>query len=118
MLARHFGQVKDPRVERTKLYPLMDILTIAICAVVCGADDWVAVAAFGRAKRSWFKTFLALPNGIPAHDTFGRVFARLDPVEFQQAFVSWTRAISRLTQNEIVAIDGKQVRRSHDQALA
>jgi len=118
MLARHFGQVKDPRVERTKLYPLMDILTIAICAVVCGADDWVAVAAFGRAKRSWFKTFLALPNGIPAHDTFGRVFARLDPVEFQQAFVSWTRAISRLTQNEIVAIDGKQVHRSHDQALA
>ena len=83
MLGDHFRQVRDPRVERTKHHLLIDILIIAICAAICGADDRVSVALFGRAKQGWFKTFLALPNGIPSHDTFGRVFARLDPVEFQ-----------------------------------
>ena len=96
---------------------LIDILVIAICAVICGADDWVAVAAFGRAKQGWFKTFLRLPNGIPSHDTFGRVFARLDPQQFQQAFMAWIQAVSDLTQGRIVAIDGKKLRRSHDQRL-
>jgi hypothetical protein len=84
-LPDHFARVTDPRVERTKRHLLIDILVIAICAVICGADDWVAVAAFGRAKQGWFKAFLRLSNGIPSHDTFGRVFARLDPQQFQQA---------------------------------
>lgn len=116
-LSEHFARVADPRVERTKRHVLIDILVIAICAVICGADDWVAVAAFGRAKQSWFQTFLRLPNGIPSHDTFGRVFARLDPQQFQQAFVAWIQAVSELTQGQVVAIDGKKLRRSHDQGL-
>jgi predicted transposase YbfD/YdcC len=116
-LPEHFAQVHDPRVDRTKQHLLIDILVIAICAVICGADDWVAVAAFGRAKQGWFKTFLHLPNGIPSHDTFGRVFARLDPQQFQQAFVAWIQAVSELTQGQVVAIDGKKLRRSHDQRL-
>jgi predicted transposase YbfD/YdcC len=116
-LPEHFGQIHDPRAERTKRHLLIDILVIAICAVICGADDWVAVAAFGRAKHRWFKTFLRLPNGIPSHDTFGRVFARLDPQQFQQAFVAWIQAVSDLTHGQVVAIDGKKLRRSHDQGL-
>ena len=116
-LPDHFQRVDDPRVDRTKRHLLIDILVIAICAVLCGADDWVAVAAFGRAKQAWFPTFLRLPNGIPSHDTFGRVFARLDPQQFQQAFVAWIQAVSDLTQGQVVAIDGKKLRRSHDQRL-
>ncbi len=116
-LPEHFGQIDDPRVERTKQHLLIDILVIAICAVICGADDWVAIAAFGRAKHRWFKTFLSLPNGIPSHDTFGRVFARLDPQQFQQAFIAWIQAVSDLTHGQVVAIDGKKLRRSHDQHL-
>ena len=100
-LPEHFARVTDPRVERTKRHMLIDILVIAICAVICGADDWVAVAAFGRAKHGWFKTFLSLPNGIPSHDTFGRVFARLDPQQFQQAFVTWIQAVSDLMQGQV-----------------
>lgn len=116
VLAVHFGQVRDPRLERTKRHLLIDILTIAVCAAICGADDWVAVEAFGHAKDQWLRSFLALPNGIPSHDTFGRVFARLEPAEFQQAFLSWMQAVAHLTEHEIVAIDGKQLRRSHDKA--
>jgi predicted transposase YbfD/YdcC len=116
-LPEHFARVNDPRVDRTKRHLLIDILVIAICAVICGADDWVAVAAFGRAKQGWFKTFLRLPNGIPSHDTFGRVFARLDPQQFQQAFMAWIQAVSDLTHGQIIAIDGKKLRCSHDQRL-
>jgi predicted transposase YbfD/YdcC len=116
-LPEHFSRVADPRVDRTKQHLLIDILVMAICAVICGADDWVAVAAFGRAKQEWFKTFLRLPNGIPSHDTFGRVFARLDPQQFQQAFMAWIQAVSDLTHSQVVAIDGKKLRRSHDQRL-
>ena len=78
-----FAALQDPRIERTRAHDLQNILAIAICAIICGANDWEAVAEFGRSKPAWFATFLALPNGIPSHDTFGRVFARLDPVEFQ-----------------------------------
>ncbi len=113
-LRAHFAQVRDPRIERTKQHLLIDIITIAVCGAIAGADDWIAVAAFGRAKRQWFKRFLALPNGIPSHDTFRRVFLLLDPEAFEQAFLSWVQALSRVSELEVVAVDGKTLRRSHD----
>jgi hypothetical protein len=82
-LAPQFARLTDPRVERTRVHRLGDLVTIALCAILCGADDWVAVETFGRSKEAWLRTFLALPGGIPSHDTFGRVFARLNPTEFQ-----------------------------------
>jgi predicted transposase YbfD/YdcC len=116
-IAVHFGPLSDPRVKRTKAHELLDVLTIALCAVLCGANDWVAVETFGQAKEAWLRTFLALPNGIPSHDTFGRVFARLDPAEFQRCFVAWVQAVvGPLGAAEVVAVDGKTLRRSHDRA--
>lgn len=116
-LEEHFARLTDPRVERTREHKLLDIVLIAICAVICGADGWVEVEEFGKAKQAWLETFLELPNGIPSHDTFGRVFARLNPDEFEQCFLEWVQAISRLTQGEVVAVDGKSLRRSHDHRL-
>ena len=113
----HFSMLTDPRVDRRKLHKLIDITTIAICGVICGADDWVAVAGFGRAKEQWFRTFLELPNGIPSHDTFTDVFAVVDPEEFQICFRNWIKGIAKITEGEIVAIDGKTLRRSHDRIL-
>ena len=114
---KHFANIEDPRIDRTKLHKLLDILVIAICAVICGADDWEEVKLFGEAKEAWFKTFLELPNGIPSHDTFWRVFAKLDPQQFQQSFVSWISSVSEVTQGQVIAIDGKTLRRSDDKAL-
>ena len=113
-IAEHFENVVDPRIERSKEHLLIDILTIAILAVICGADGWVAIASYGAAKADWLQTFLALPNGIPSHDTFSRVFARLEPEQLQSAFLSWVRSVSRVTGGEVIAIDGKTVRRSYD----
>jgi len=113
-IAEHFGSISDPRIERQKLHLLIDILSIAICASICGADKWEDVEDFGKAKESWFKTFLVLPNGIPSHDTFNRVFNRLDPNEFQRSFLSWISAVSELIHGQVIAIDGKVLRRSHD----
>src|SRR3712207_5537630 len=113
---QHFVAVRDPRLDRTKHHQLLDILTIALCAVICGADGWVEIEQFGQAKLPWLRTFLPLPNGIPSQDTFGRVFAALDPVQFQQCFLSWVQAsLSRVggLQGQ-VALDGKTLRRSHD----
>ena len=92
-ISEHFATLTDPRVERGKEHLLVDILTITLCAVICGADDWVAVATFGELKESWLRTFLALPNGIPSHDTFGRVFRLLDPEELRRCFLTWVRAM-------------------------
>jgi predicted transposase YbfD/YdcC len=115
-IQEYFATVTDPRVERTKLHLLMDILVVAICAVICGADTWVEMEAYGRAKEKWLRQFLALPNGIPSHDTFARVLARLKPEEMQQCFLRWMQAVSEVTQGEVVAIDGKTLRRSFDRA--
>jgi predicted transposase YbfD/YdcC len=113
-IAKHFGKVNDPRLERTKRHKLLDILLIAICAVICGADSWVDVEMFGKSKLEWLRTFLLLPNGIPSHDTFGRVFATINPEEFEKSFLEWVRAINELTQGQVIAIDGKQLRGSQD----
>lgn len=113
-IADHFAKLTDPRKFHSPPHLLLDIVTIAICAVICGADDWVAIETFGKAKEDWFRKFLRLPNGIPSHDTFGQVFAALDPAQFQQCFVSWVTTISQVILGEVVAIDGKTLRRSHD----
>ena len=113
----YFVSLEDPRIERTKLHELLDIIVIAICASICGADDWVEVALFGNAKLPWLRTFLALPNGIPSHDTFGRVFARLNPEQFQQCFLAWIQAVSVVTRGQVIAIDGKVLRGSCERAL-
>ena len=113
-LVEHFEDLEDPRVERTKFHQLRDIIVIAICAVICGADNWVEIEEFGQAKRDWLEALLGLPNGIPSHDTFGRVFARLDAEKFEACFVKWVQHLHELTQGQLLAIDGKTVRRSHD----
>jgi predicted transposase YbfD/YdcC len=115
-LRRHFAALPDPRVDRAKRHALLDIVAVALCAVICGADSWVEVEAFGRAKLPWLRTFLALPNGIPSHDTFGRVFAALDPAAFERCFLAWVRDVAAASDGEVVAIDGKTLRRSHDRA--
>jgi predicted transposase YbfD/YdcC len=113
---QHFARLEDPRIDRCKRHQLLDILVIAICAVICGADDFTEMETFGKAKLAWFKTFLDLPHGIPSHDTFGRVFARLDPAQFEACFLRWVRALQDLLPDEVVAVDGKELRRSHDRA--
>jgi predicted transposase YbfD/YdcC len=108
-----FAQVEDPRMERTKLHRLQDIIILAICGVLCGADGWVEIEAFGKAKEAFFTELLNLPNGIPSHDTFGRVFALIDPKQFEASFVQWVQGISQRVKG-VIARDGKTLRRSHD----
>lgn len=110
----HFGKLLDPRLDRKKRHSLLDIVAITICAVIAGADGWTDVELFAKSKQAWLRTFLRLPSGIPSHDTFGRFFMLLDPVAFQQCFINWVRAVHEKVQG-VVAIDGKTVRRSHDQ---
>jgi predicted transposase YbfD/YdcC len=113
-ISDHFATLTDPRVDRSKAQLLGDIITIALCGVICGADDWVAIETFGRTKIDWLRTFLALPGGIPSHDTFGRVFRRLDPEEFRRCFLTWVQSVLGAVGEQVVAIDGKTLRRSHD----
>lgn len=105
-----FSDITEPR-ESNKRHKLIDIITIALCAVICGADSWEDIEEFGHSKQEWFERFLELPHGIPAHDTFARVFSSMDPKEFQHAFVRWVEAIRSVTK-KVVAIDGKTLRGS------
>jgi predicted transposase YbfD/YdcC len=114
LIGAPFAELKDPRQAMNQLHKFIDILVIAICAAICGADDWEAVELFGEAKEQWFRSFLELPNGIPSHDTFWRVFRTLDPEQFQRCFMRWMAAIQTVTAGEVVALDGKQLRRSFD----
>lgn len=114
----YFADLEDPRVERTRRYELLDILVIAVCAVICSADDWIDVEGWGNAKLDWLRQQgLSLPNGIPSHDTFGDVFNRLKPEQFETSFLRWVQAVMGASGGKVVAIDGKTVRRSHDRRL-
>ena len=115
-IAKHFEGLPDPRTGNAKAHIFLEILIIAICAVICGADGWSDVELFGKNKKGWLKTFLELPKGIPSHDTFGRVFAKIKPEEFQKRFIEWVQAVETLTTGQVIAIDGKKLRRSHDPA--
>jgi predicted transposase YbfD/YdcC len=115
-ITEHFSELEDPR-EDNRRHLLVEIIVIAICAAICGADSWTDVELFGEAKYQWFKGFLRLPHRIPSHDTFGRVFSLLDAEQFQRCFRAWIAAVEERTEGQVVALDGKQVRRSHDRAL-
>ena len=95
-IMEYFKALEDPRIDRCKRHQLLDIITIAICAVICGADSWVHVEMFGKSKEEWFRSFLDLPNGIPSHDTFGDVFSRLGPDRFQECFMEWSQGVADL----------------------
>jgi hypothetical protein len=115
-LVGHFAVLEDPRDSTKRRHLLIDMIVIAIAATLCGADGWVQIAEFGRQKESWLRRFLTLENGIPSHDTFGRVFSLLQPQAFEQCFRAWAASIRTVIPGEIIAIDGKTLRRSHDRA--
>jgi predicted transposase YbfD/YdcC len=115
-IMEHFSSLDDPRRDHGKRHLLDDILVLTICAVICGADNFVAIEAFGHAKIDGLRRFLALPNGIPSHDTIRTVLARLDPHQFEQSFLAWVNAVFERTLGKVIAIDGKTLRRRYDRA--
>lgn len=117
-IAACFGEIEDPRVSGRCGYPLLEIMTIAICAAVAGANSWVEVETFGNSKQDWLQQFLELKHGIPSHDTFGDVFNALDAAHFQRCFMRWIERVFSVTRGQVVAIDGKTLRRSHDKRIA
>jgi hypothetical protein len=112
-----FGEVPDPRVEGRCDHKLIDLSIITVCAVICGADSWTGVETFAKAKQGWLRRYLELPNGIPSHDTLGQVFARLNAEAFQAGFSRWVEAVFRVTKGQVIAIDSKTMRRSHDRRI-
>ena len=111
----HFADLTDPR-RRKVVYPLINIVTIAVCAVIAGADDFVSIAAWGRQKRDWLSKILDLRSGVPSHDRFNAVFAALDPGEFEKCLLSWITSLHEITAGQVMAIDGKTLRHSFDKA--
>ena len=114
-LQDHFVELTDPR-RREATYPLINIVAMAVCAVICGADDFVAIAKFARTKEYWFARFLDTSSGIPSHDRFNAIFAALKPAEFEKCLLSWITALHHITGGQVIAIDGKTLRRSFDKA--
>jgi len=114
-IEKNFCDMQDPRREtKNKSHDFVDILVIALCGAICGANNWTSISAYGRAKEDWFRTFLALPDGIPSHDTFNDVFAKINAEKFEECFIEWVSSIAQLLPGEVVSIDGKTLRRSHD----
>jgi predicted transposase YbfD/YdcC len=111
-----FAELPDPRRAQGQRHKLLEILFIALSAVLCGADDFIEMEEFGHSRESWLRQYLELPHGIPSHDTFGRVFALLQPAAFEESFLKWARQLVELQPKEVVAIDGKTVRRSQDRS--
>lgn len=116
-IEKHFGDIPEPRLERTRLYELKEILVIALCGVICGADSWEEIADFGQDKADWLGTILSIPHGIPSHDTFRRVFGLIKAEAFQKSFVRWMQAITPLVGGQVIAVDGKKPRGSQDGAI-
>ena len=114
-LHEHFAELTDPR-RREVTYPLINVVSIAVCAVICGADDFVAIAKFGETKREWLARFLDLKDGIPSHDRFNAIFAAIKPAEFEKCLLSWITTLHEITDGQVIAIDGKTLRRSFDAA--
>jgi predicted transposase YbfD/YdcC len=112
-----FGDLHDPRVQGRCEHVLMEVIVIAICAVVAGANDWVAVETFGKSKEEWLRGFLELKHGIPSHDTFGDIFGMIDGEEFQRSFMRWVEGVFKVTGGQVIALDGKTARRSHNKAI-
>jgi predicted transposase YbfD/YdcC len=110
LIETHFGELKDPRAAHSIEHKLIDILMLTICATICGANDWEAIAEYGQTKQEWLKTWLELPNGIPSPDTFSRVLARINPTELQKCFMGWIAAVAQVTEGELLNIDGKTLR--------
>jgi predicted transposase YbfD/YdcC len=115
-IVEHFSTLTDPRILLKTDHKLIDIVVIALCAVIGGADDWVEIADYGQIKEDWFKTFLELPKGIPSHDTFRRVFLLINPKEFGERLIDWIREVFPRIGSDVIAIDGKTARGSHDRA--
>ena len=113
-LLEHFASLEDPRVDRTKLHPLLSIVAISVCGVIAGAQSWNDVEEFGQASEDFFADFLDLPEGIPSHDTFNRVFASINPLQFKECFLGWTRSVARVLPTQVIAMDGKVLRGSRD----
>ena len=109
-IATHFGELDDGREDQGKRHSLLDVITIAICAIIAGGEGWTDMELFGQTKEAWFRSFLTLPHGIPSDDTFRRVFEVIDPEKFQQCFMNWVEAVHRLIGGQVIAIDGKTVK--------
>lgn len=114
-IQEHFGELTDPR-RGEPTYPLMDMVVMTLCAVICGADDFVAIAKFARSKEDWLRQFLNLPHGVPSHDRFNAVIGMLKPAEFEKCLLSWVTSLHAITDGQVIAIDGKTLRRSYDKA--
>jgi len=115
-IRQYFSGLPDPRRRRGRRHRLDELVIIAILAVICCTDNWQEVAQFAWAKRRWLKTFLELPHGIPSHDTFGRVFAAIEPAAFERCFLAWITALAKVRPGQWIAVDGKTLRRSFDRA--
>src|SRR5512137_337679 len=114
---KHREGITDPRLTRNRRHKLGDILVIALCGFLAGCEGWVDVELFGKAKRGWLEKFLELPNGIPSHDTFGRVFSLLSATAFEACFFDWVSAVNQVMGGQVIAIDGKELRHSFDTVL-